>query len=830
MWLGLGGTLALAVVVAAVVTWLGLRALPDQAQHATVLPPEALTPPAGIEAPPNLTNLPHHTGMFVGRAGELARLADAVTASADVAGAGVVVLAVHGLGGVGKSTLAARYAATHQRDFSVIWWVTADSPAGIDTGLAALATALQPALAGLLPTEVLRERAVQWLASHDRWLVVLDNVTDPAHAQALLARAATGRLVITSRRATGWRGIATPVRLDVLAPGEARHLLAAILTHGGDPDPGRLAGADALCAELGYLPLAIEQAGAYIAETGTTPAAYLQLLAGYPVGMYQQTAEGGDAQRTIARIWRVTLDQLTGTPHAGQLLRILAFCAPDNIPRSLVDGLADPQPLLTAIGRLAAYSMITTEGDTLAVHRLVQAVTRTPDPADPHRSPAAVDEARDQAATLLGKAVPPTARDPAGWPTWRILLPHLEAIAQHTTPGTDTATTATLLGKTATFLEDQGALARAIPLFERGLATRTRMLGEDHPQTLVSRNDLAGAYQSAGDPGRAIPLFEATLDDRRRVLGNDHPDTLASRNNLAAAYRSAGDLGQAILLFEATLPVCARVLGEDHPDTLRSRNNLAGAYQSAGNLGRAIPLYEATVDGRRRVLGEDHPQTLVSRNNLAYAYQSAGDLGQAIPLYEATLAACARVLGEDHPDTLVSRNNLAYAYRSAGDLSRAIPLFEATVDCRRRVLGEDHLQTLVSRNNLAYTYQSAGDLSQAIPLFEATVAACARVLGEDHPQTLISRNNLAYTYQSAAGRAIRLFEATVAACARVRGEDHPQTLTLRNNLAHAYQSAGDLGRAIPLYKATLAACARGGLGDDHPLTMTVRGNLQRLTE
>ena len=158
-----------------------------QARYAAVLPPEALTAPAAIEARPSLTNLPQRTGVFVGRAGELARLAGAVTASADVAGEGVVVLAVHGLGGIGKSTLAAQYAATHQRDFSVIWWITAASPAGIDTGLAALATALQPALAGLLPTEVLRERAVRWLASHDRWLVVLDNVTNPAHAQALLA-------------------------------------------------------------------------------------------------------------------------------------------------------------------------------------------------------------------------------------------------------------------------------------------------------------------------------------------------------------------------------------------------------------------------------------------------------------------------------------------------------------------------------------------------------------------------------------------------------------------------------------------------------------------
>ncbi|MFF2130907.1 SAV_2336 N-terminal domain-related protein, partial [Streptomyces olivochromogenes] len=131
---------------------------------------------------------------------------------------------------------------------------------------------------------------------------------------------------------------------------------------------------------------------------------------------------------------------------------------------------------------------------------------------------------------------------------------------------------------------------------------------------------------SAGDLGRAIPLYERTLTDRVRVLGEDHPDTLSSRNNLAYAYRSAGDLGRAIPLYERTLTDRVRVLGEDHPDTLVSRNNLACAYESAGDLRRAIPLYERTLTDMLRVLGEDHPSTLVSRNNLAGAYESAGDL------------------------------------------------------------------------------------------------------------------------------------------------------------------------------------------------------------
>ena len=567
----------------------------------------------------------------------------------------VVVQAVHGLGGVGKSTLAARWAAAHAAEYVVTWWITAATPADIDAGLAALAVALQPALTGVLPLEALREGAVQWLAAHAGWLVILDNVTDPADVAPLLARASTGRYLITSRRASGWHGTAVPVRLDVLDPAEAQALLAAILSQ---DRPREADGAAELCAELGFLPLAIEQAGAYLAQAGATPREYLDLLARYPAAMYQAAPEGGDAARTIARIWHVTLDRLADDPLAGQVLRILAWYAPDAIPRTLLDGLADPPAVLRAVGRLAAYSMLTAGPGTLAMHRLVQAVTRTPDPGDPHRDPQAIDAARDQATGQLADALPDW-QDPAGWPGWRMLLPHIDALASHAPPDTDTQDTAYLLNQAGVFLDGQGQPGRAAGYLQRALAGRLRVLGADHPQTLASRNNLAAAYEAAGDLGRAIPLYEQTLADQLRVLGADHPDTLTSRNNLAAAYQAAGDLGRAIPLYEQTLADCVRVLGADHPDTLTSRNNLAYAYEAAGDLGRAIPLYEQTLADQLRVLGADHPQTLGSRNNLASAYRAAGNLGRAIPLYEQTLADRLRVLGADHPDTLTSRNNLA---------------------------------------------------------------------------------------------------------------------------------------------------------------------------
>jgi tetratricopeptide (TPR) repeat protein len=542
-----------------------------QSQRAAVLSPAAMAPPACVNAAPGLENLPELPGLFVGRAAELERLTEAL------ADGDAVVQAVHGLGGIGKSTLAARYAATHRADFDVIWWITADSPAAIDAGLAALAGRLQPGRGEVLPIAALRDRALDWLASHGRWLVVLDNVTDPSHAKALLAQAPAGRFVITSRRATGWYGIAALVRLDVLSPDEASQLLTAIITHARPAGQVRLDGAEALCAELGYLALAIEQAGAYVAETAITPGEYRQLLAEYPSGMHSQTAEGVDAQRTIARTCRVTLDHLAATPAAGDVLRVLAFYAPDAIPRRLLDRLADPLQLTTAIGRLAGYNMITVTGGHLSVHRLVQAVTRTPDPADPHRTLDAIDRARATATAQLKAAVPADRQNPAHWPAWRALLPHVEALAACTTAQTDTFNTVRLLNETAAFMRGQGLLYRAIALLERSLASCRRILGEDHPGTLTSRNNLAMTYQDAGDLTRAIPLFEATLSDRIRILGNDHPNTLTSRNNLAGAYRDAGDLTRAIPLLEATLNDCNRILGEKHQITSAVRSNLQKA-------------------------------------------------------------------------------------------------------------------------------------------------------------------------------------------------------------------------------------------------------------
>ena len=294
-----------------------------------------------------------------------------------------------------------------------------------------------------------------------------------------------------------------------------------------------------------------------------------------------------------------------------------------------------------------------------------------------------------------------------------------------------------------------GHFSDAIRVHEQLVADSIVILGEDHPDILTSRHNLAYVYQQAGRLTKAITLYEQVLTDSIRILGEDHPNTLTIRNNLAATYRSAGRLTEAITLFEQVLTARIRILGENHPNTLASRNNLAGAYQEAGRLPEAIALFEQVLTDSIRILGEDHPNTLGSRNNLAATYRSAGHLTEAIALFEQVLTDSIRILGENHPNTLTIRNNLAATYRSAGRLTEAIALFEQVLTARTRVLGKNHPDTLATLNALASIYKAEGPLSEAIALFEQVLTARTRVLGKDHPDTLATLDALARAYKDA---------------------------------------------------------------------------------
>ncbi|WP_406101051.1 tetratricopeptide repeat protein [Streptomyces canus] len=793
-----------------------------------VLPAEAVHWALTVQAPQGAGFLPESvSGVFVGRERELTDLRAMMTGEGSAAVVQSQVRAIHGLGGVGKSALALHYAHRYRSAYTLVWWITAESPEAIVTALAGLAMRLCPLWAAMASPDERVAWAITWLQAHPDWLLIFDNVEDPTHLRPYLGTLAGGHHLATSRKATGWHALAPTMALGLLPLREAADLLCTIAFPGHNPTGQQRDAARRLAEDLGCLPLALEQAGAYAYRTGIDLDTYRRSLR----LVLDEKRDVTDPERTIAQIWGHTLTAITQrNPLAVTLLNAMAWLAPDDIPRTLLAPLASSEIALgDALGDLHAYNMIafTDDRQGVSVHRLVQTVLRTRNP--PASEPDSYAPGRAEAEHAFRQALPvlPDGRLHEPTALWERLLPHILALVE-TTPADTPASfdTADTYYKVAQYLDRQGRYAHTIPLRTAALAQSEQLFGDTHPQTLTSRNNLAHAYELAGDTGRAIPLYEATLTQREQVLGNSDPRTLTSRNNLANAYATAGDLAQAIPLLETTLTQREQVLGDTHPDTLISRNDLANAYRAAGDLDRAIPLYETTLTQSEQVLGDTHPQTLTSRNNLASAYTTAGDLAQAIPLLETTLTQREQVLGDTHPDTLISRNDLANAYRAAGDLDRAIPLYETTLTQSEQVLGDTHPQTLTSRNNLASAYTTAGDLLQAIPLLMTTLSLCEQVLGDTHPQTLATRNNLASAYTTAGdlAQAIPLLMTTLSQCEQVLGQAHRHTLASRNNLADAQLAAGRLGRAIFLYQTNLTLCEQV-LGDTHPQTLATRNNL-----
>ncbi|MGW0409969.1 tetratricopeptide repeat protein, partial [Streptomyces collinus] len=574
-----------------------------------VLPAEALHAPDKVTAAPGTSNLPPAT-LCLGREEELAWLRRVLAGGGE--GAITQSGAVHGLGGIGKSTLALRYAHRHRSNYTLIWWINAASPDEIETSLTELTKELVPDWAASAERGAQVSWARQWLAWHQGWLLVYDNVEDPADLAPYTGALHQGHHLATSRRTTSWPDSASTLCLGNLSPDDATTLLCHLVFKDTEPTAQQKMDARALVAELGCLPLAVRQAGAYLAQNrGVSLDTYRRRMG----TKLSKTAHGIDAERTIAHVWNVTLRTLEAEhPLAVEVLHTAAWLAPDDIPYTLLTPTgADPDDIAEAIGTLAAYSMVTDTGATVTIHRLVQTVLRTAHPTDRTQPPRHLQGRHRAEQVVLHHLIPLPAQGTAD-NQWDTLTPHLVVLAATAAPGHHNTRLTDAYATAADRLHHQGHTARTIPLLEATLAQREQALGDTHPDTLTSRNNLALAYKSAGDLARSVPLLKATLAQHEQALGDTHPDTLTSRNNLALAYQSAGDLARAIPLLKATLAQHEQALGDTHPNTLTSRNNLAMAYQSAGELARAIPLLKATLAQHEQALGDTHPNTLTSRN------------------------------------------------------------------------------------------------------------------------------------------------------------------------------------------------------------------------
>ncbi|WP_354595990.1 tetratricopeptide repeat protein [Streptomyces sp. JL1001] len=624
-----------------------------------------------------------------GREAELERIGVLVRGS----GGGMVV--VCGAGGLGKTTLAAEAAAQARAQGQVVVWIRwRDDPERLGQDLAQAAhilglpeSRLEEARTGRVS---LVDAVWEHLADVTGWLIVVDNVDTPARVgpgsgppaayRGWLRPHGGGVLLVTSRDTSRqtWGPDAELLHLQPLADDAG----AAVLLDAA-PRAGTAAEAEALAVRLGGLPLALNAAGAYL----SVPTSRHRTFAAYQHALETEFADllGAEhptaatdpetARRVVRHTWDLSLDQLhsDGYALARPVLQLLALLEPAPVPRTLVtpelvsDATGLPATAATvdaALAGLHQYGLLhTPEADSsaavgqLQLHPLVREVTahtlNRPEPANTWL--AALDE-------HLTRAVDAVAGMPgrAGWPTARLLAPHLPAHLDRNTPHNFNSARDTLNDLAAT-LRAAGAASEELLLRRHVLDNESRVLGPVHPETLASRNNHAHALNELGEHRQAADLHQRVVADSERVLGPDHPDTLTYRNNHAHALSDLGEHRQAADLHQRVLTDHERVLGPDHPDTLASRSNYALAFSDLGEHRQAADLHQRVLTDRERVLGPDHPNTLTSRNNHAHALNELGEHRQAADLHQRVLTDRQRVLGPDHPDTLASRSNLADA-------------------------------------------------------------------------------------------------------------------------------------------------------------------------
>ncbi|MDP4510261.1 FxSxx-COOH system tetratricopeptide repeat protein [Nonomuraea turcica] len=832
--------------------------------------PRRPLPEAGtVQVPVGLAGLPRRpAAAFVGRDTALTALRQALQ---EETGPGVISQAVLGLGGVGKSELALQYAHRHRQEYRLVWWIDADGPEQIRAGLAALARALACGIDSVAAEQATIEEAaawaLSWLAAHPGWLVIFDNVDEVAHVEPYLGQLAHGHILITTRRDIGWRHLRiTPLRLELLSRPAAIALLADLI---GPPDAANADALEELAEHLGDLPLALTQAGAYIARTPRmTLSRYLELLKDIPARMYATaTSAGGDAERVVAKVLTLSHARIQAiNPLAIRVLNLLACYAPDNLPCSVPDGLPETDPLQVgeALALLASYSLITLTPspvdlqpgepeDLVSVHRLIQAVTLH------HLSPDQRESVRRKAADLLLTALPGNPEKPSNWPAYRALLPHARVVLPLDSWG---------LRQVVAYLGASSDYTTAINLQQQIHAHAVNARGSEHPDALNAQHHLAHWTGEAGDAAAARDQIAALLSVEERVLGSEYPDTLTTRQSLAHWIGRAGDAAAARDQLAALLPICEhvhganhpatlttrnhlirwtgqvgdaatardqctvllpiqeRVLGAEHLDTLNTRHHLAHWIGEAGDAATARDQLAALLSVEERVLGAEHFETLLTRHHFASWTGQAGDAAAARDLYAALVPICERMDGVEHPDTLTTRHNLASWTGQAGDAAAARDLYAALLPIREHVHGAEHPSTLATRHQLASWTGEAGDAAAARDQLAALLPIREHVHGAEHPSTLGTRHNLAgWTGEAGDAAAARdQLAALLPIRERVLGTDHPSTLTTRHNLASWTGEAGDAAAARDQYAALLPIEERV-LGSEHPDALTTRHNL-----
>jgi tetratricopeptide (TPR) repeat protein/DNA-binding XRE family transcriptional regulator len=830
---------------------------------------------------PSLRNL-----FFTGREELLQQLHEALqTANAGAA------YTLSGLGGIGKTQTALEYAYRFQDEYRSIFWFQSETYETLFGSYLAIADILDLPEKGESDHTSVVKAVKRWLNTHVRWLLIYDNVEDFELLLQMLPTVRFGAILLTTRaQASG--SFFQSLKVEAMALEEATLFLlrrAKILqeTHIADQYvPDEYEKAATLAEQLGKLPLALDQAGAYIEENSCLLGDYLALYQTHrPHLLGERGSIGIDHPHSVRTTFRMAFEQVQKhNPAAADVLRLCAFLAPDAIPQELIlQAVAEPDPSLpsllvapdtltfnTIFKDLARYSLLQRHPvtSTLSLHRLVQDVLK--DEMDLDTRLLWVKRTID----ALNQLFPSPIVDIEKWPLCERLLPHVIVCANLSEQWHFVFSTAPLLfQKAAHYLQERSQHAEAVMLAQQALAMQIQLLGTEHLDIAESLTNLGILYRKQARYAEAEQVYRQALEIRQRLLGMTHTLISESLQNLAIVARYQEKYAEAEVLLQRTLAIEEQESGPDHLENTNVMSLLALIYADQDKYTEAELLHRRVLAIHEQVVGAFHLRTAISLDRLAAHFCHLGKYQEAEPLYQRALKIREQQLGSDHVLTAHILGSIARLYSNLGRYEEAERLMQQVLARHEQTLGSDHHDTLFYVLEMARVFYAQGKYEDAVSLCQRALltnehtsgshhgrkAECFTLLGEIYQdqkkflqaetflrqaleiyEHILSSSRLPYAvalnalgvlyqkqnrYQEAAS----LIQQALALRENLLGSSHPQVAESLYNLAQLNWQQGRSTEAEEFLQRALSI-AQQTFGSDHPLTRKILQNRPHLPE
>lgn len=673
--------------------------------------------------------------------------------------------ALYGLGGIGKTQIALEYAYRYALEYSAIFWIEGETVESILASLGRIAAHLQLPERDDSDQQRMVAGVQHWLTTNGTWLLIWDNVEDPELLHNFLPPARQGAILITTRRSSlGTLAHSLELSPMTLDEGAAfvlqrARLNKAMRSDESKPHPSEWGTAQELVKVMGGLPLALDQAGAYIEEAGCGLSDYLQRYQQQRAPLLGRRGTlGCDHPHPVTTTFRLAYEQVRQHHSlAADLLCVCAFLAPEGIPEEcFLDGTAsskgDADPFVTdlyqfdqAIVALRNFSLVQRqpETQTLSLHRLVQ-VTLQEGMSERERT-----QWQQCVVHLLNAAFPPVTSDTGTeiWQPCERLLPHVMTCAATLPARLQNQEFADLLLKAADYLDQRSQYERARSLYQQSLQIQIQMFGLEHPHVASLQSKLAYLYRLLGDYEQAEPLFQEASCVLEQALGPEHPQVAYPLEGLAMVYYEQGRYKLAESLQQRALQIRERARGLEHPEVALSLIRLGNVYLEQGKYKLAEGVYQRSLQIRERAWGPEHFRLAGPLSNLGDLYRKQGQYELAESLFLRAARIEEQTLGPDHLDVAFTLVSLADLYREWSKCKEAEQLYQRAFAIFERALGSEHHIIAYPLHGLALLCQEQGHYEQAETLFQRALQIREQRLGQDHPKTAETLHDLALFHQ-----------------------------------------------------------------------------------